>query len=171
MKTILTFVDDVYEDLELWYPRLRLEEEGWNVVVAGPKAGSIYKGKHGYPCKADIDIGDVEQPLDYDGLLVPGGFAPDKLRRDANVLNIVRVLHEARRPIAFICHAGWILISANVLRGRRATSTVGIRDDMVNAGATWVDEALVVDGHLISSRTPADLPVFAAALVRALKGS
>lgn len=171
MKTILTFVDDVYEDLELWYPRLRLEEEGWNVVVAGPKAGSIYKGKHGYPCKADIDIGDVEQPLDYDGLLVPGGFAPDRLRRDANVLNIVRVLHEARRPIAFICHAGWILISANVLRGRRATSTVGIRDDMVNAGATWVDEALVVDGHLISSRTPADLPVFAAALVRALKGS
>jgi protease I len=171
VKTILTFVDDIYEDLELWYPRLRLEEEGWKVVVAGPKAGSIYKGKHGYPCKADIDIGDVEHPLDYDALLVPGGFAPDKLRRDANVLNIVRVLHEARRPIAFICHAGWILISANVLRGRRATSTVGIRDDMTNAGATWVDEAVVVDGHLISSRTPADLPVFAAALVRALKGT
>jgi len=171
MKTILTFVDDVYEDLELWYPRLRLEEEGWKVVVAGPKAGTVYKGKHGYPCKADIDIGDVERPLDYDALLVPGGFAPDKLRRDPNVLNIVRVLHEARRPIAFICHAGWILISANILRGRRATSTVGIRDDMVNAGAVWTDEALVVDGHLISSRTPADLPVFAAALVRALKGS
>lgn len=170
MRTILTLVDDVYEDLELWYPKIRLEEEGWKVVVAGPQSGQIYRGKHGYPCKADIDIGDVEDPLAYDGLLVPGGFAPDKLRRDPNVLNIVRVMHEAKRPIAFICHAGWILISADILRGRRATSTVGIRDDMRNAGAEWIDQPLVVDGHLISSRTPADLPVFAAALVRALKG-
>lgn len=169
MKTILALVDDIYEDLELWYPRLRLEEEGWKVVVAGPKAGTVYHGKHGYPCRADIDIGDVDDPLAYDALLVPGGFAPDKLRRDGNVLEIVRAMDAARRPIAFICHAGWILISARVLRGRRATSTVGIRDDMANAGATWLDQALVVDGHLISSRTPADLPVFAAALVRALK--
>ncbi len=169
MKTILALVDDIYEDLELWYPKLRLEEEGWKVVVAGPKAGTVYKGKHGYPCKADIDIGDVEDPLAYDGLLVPGGFAPDKLRRDANVLNIVRVMHEAKRPIAFICHAGWILISADILRGRRATSTVGIRDDMRNAGAQWEDAPLGVDGNLISSRTPIDLPVFAAAFVKALK--
>lgn len=169
MKTILALLDDIYEDLELLYPKLRLEEEGWKVVVAGPKAGTVYKGKHGYPCKADIDIGDVEDPLAYDALLVPGGFAPDKLRRDANVLNIVRVMHDAQRPIAFICHAGWILISADILRGRRATSTVGIRDDMRNAGALWEDSALVVDGHLISSRTPVDLPVFAAALVKALK--
>lgn len=169
MKTILTFVDDIYEDLELWYPKLRLEEEGWKVVVAGPKAGDVYKGKHGYPCKADIDIGDVEDPLVYDALLVPGGFAPDKLRRDVNVLNIVRVMHEAKRPIASICHAGWILISADILRGRRATSTVGIKDDMRNAGALWEDSPLVVDGNLISSRTPVDLPVFAAALVKALK--
>lgn len=168
MKTILALVDEIYEDLELWYPKLRLEEEGWKVVVAGPKAGTIYKGKHGYPCKADIDIGDVEDPLAYDGLLVPGGFAPDKLRRDANVLTIVRVMHEAKRPIAFICHAGWILISADVLRGRRATSTVGIRDDMRNAGVQWEDAPLVVDGNLISSRTPIDLPVFAAAFVKAL---
>ncbi len=171
MKTILALVDDIYEDLELWYPRLRLEEEGWKVVVAGPKSGTIYKGKHGYPCKADIDIGDVEDSLAYDGLMVPGGFAPDKLRRDANVLNIVRVMHEAKRPIAFICHAGWILISADILRGRRATSTVGIRDDMRNAGALWEDSPLVVDGNLISSRTPIDLPVFAAAFVKALKSA
>lgn len=171
MKTILALVDDLYEDLELWYPKIRLEEEGWRVVVAGPKAGTVYKGKHGYPCRADIDIGDVENPLAYDALLVPGGFAPDKLRRDANVLNIVRVMHEAKRPIAFICHAGWILISADILRGRRATSTVGIRDDMRNAGAQWVDAPLVIDGNLISSRTPTDLPVFAAALVKALKAN
>lgn len=170
MKTILALVDDIYEDLELWYPKLRLEEEGWKVVVAGPKAGTVYKGKHGYPCRADIDIGDVENPLAYDGLLVPGGFAPDKLRRDENVLNIVRMMHGANRPIAFICHAGWILISADILRGRRATSTIGIRDDMRNAGARWEDAPLVVDGNLISSRTPVDLPLFAAAFVKALKG-
>lgn len=169
MKTILALVDDIYEDLELWYPKLRLEEEGWKVVLAGPKAGNLYTGKHGYPCKADVDIGDVEDPLAYDGLLVPGGFAPDKLRRDPNVLHIVRTMHKAGRPIAFICHAGWILISADILRGKRATSTVGIKDDMRNAGALWEDAPLVVDGNLISSRTPVDLPVFAAAFVRALK--
>lgn len=168
MKRILAFVDEIYEDLELWYPKLRLEEEGWKVVLAGPQSGVTYKGKHGYPCKADVDIADVEAS-EYDALLVPGGFAPDKLRRDANVLQIVRDFDAARKPIAFICHAGWILISANILRGRRATSTVGIRDDMTNAGAIWVDAPLVEDGHLISSRTPIDLPVFAAAFVRQLR--
>jgi protease I len=168
MKKILAFVDDIYEDLELWYPRLRLEEEGWGVTVAGPEAGRVYAGKHGYPCKADAAIAAARSE-DFDALLVPGGFAPDKLRRDVNVLRLVREFDAARKPIAFICHAGWILISAGILRGRRATSTVGIRDDMVNAGAVWSDEPLVVDGHLISSRTPVDLPVFAQALVKALR--
>jgi len=168
MKKILALVDDIYEDLELWYPKLRCEEEGWKVTVAGPKSGTMYKGKHGYPCKADADIGDVDAS-DFDGLLVPGGFMPDKLRRVPDVLTITRDMHEAGKPIAFICHAGWILISAGILKGRRATSTVGIKDDMTNAGAVWVDEALVVDGNLISSRTPLDLPVFAKAFVDALK--
>lgn len=165
---ILTLVDDIYEDLELWYPRLRLEEEGWTVAVAGPENNRVYKGKHGYPCQADIDIADVD-PAGYDALLVPGGFAPDKLRRDPNVLHIVREFDAAKKPIAFICHAGWILISAGILKGRKATSTVGIKDDMANAGAEWVNEPLVIDGHLISSRTPVDLPVFAKALVDAIK--
>ncbi|MGA1529193.1 MAG: type 1 glutamine amidotransferase domain-containing protein [Kiritimatiellia bacterium] len=168
MKKILTLVDDIYEDLELWYPKIRLEEEGWHVAVAGPGANRIYKGKHGYPCAANIDIADVES-ADYDALLVPGGFAPDKLRRDANVLRLVREFDEQKKPIAFICHAGWILISAGILKGRKATSTVGIKDDMINAGATWLNEPLVVDGNLISSRTPVDLAVFAKALVDALK--
>lgn len=167
MKKILSLVDDIYEDLELWYPKIRLEEEGFSVTVAGPEANRTYKGKHGYPCHATTDIADVESE-DFDALLVPGGFAPDKLRRDANVLRLVREFHEQNKPIAFICHAGWILISAGILKGRKATSTVGIRDDMVNAGAIWLNEALVVDGNLISSRTPADLPVFAKALVDAL---
>lgn len=168
MKRILAFVDDIYEDLELWQPKLRLEEEGWRVTVAGPAAGVLYKGKHGYPCTSDAAIADVNA-ADFDALLVPGGFMPDKLRRDPKVLQLVRDFDAAKKPIAFICHAGWILISANILRGRRATSTVGIKDDMANAGAIWTDEALVVDGHLISSRTPKDLPVFSKAFVEAIK--
>ena len=167
MKRILAFVDDIYEDLELWYPKLRLEEEGWKVVVAGPESGRVYAGKHGYPCKADAAIKEVRSQ-DFHGLLVPGGFAPDKLRRDPDVPRLTREFNEAKKPIAFIRHAGWILISANILRGKRATSTVGIKDDMANAGAIWSNEALVVDGHLISSRTPADLHVFAKAFVKAL---
>ncbi len=169
MKRILAFVDDIYEDLELLYPKIRLEEEGWDVVVAGPEAGRTYRGKNGYPCKADAAIADVASE-DFDALLIPGGFAPDKLRRDPKVLSITREFDEHEKPIAFICHAGWICISADILRGKAATSTVGIRDDMRNAGAEWVDEALVVDGHLISSRTPKDLAVFAKALVEMLKG-
>lgn len=168
MKKVLAFVDDIYEDLELWYPKLRLEEEGIKVVVAGPQSSVVYKGKHGYPCKTDADLADVDASQ-FDGLLVPGGFAPDKLRRDKNVLGLTRDFHAANKPIAFICHAGWILISAGILNGRKATSTVGIKDDMANAGAEWIDQALVVDGNLISSRTPIDLPVFAKAFVDAVK--
>jgi protease I len=169
MKRILTLVDDVYEDLELWYPKLRLEEEGWRVVVAGPEAGRAYAGKHGYPCVAEVEIGAM-RAADFDALLLPGGFAPDRLRRDPHVLDLTRAFDADRKPLAFICHAGWICISAGILKGRRATSTVGIKDDMSNAGALWADEALVVDGHLISSRTPQDLPVFAKALVERLHG-
>ncbi len=169
MKKILALVDDVYEDLELWYPKLRLEEEGWRVVVAGPEAGKAYAGKHGYPCVSDAAIRDMRAE-DFDALLVPGGFAPDKLRRDPKVLDLVRAFDAQEKPIAHICHAGWILISAQVLRGRRTTSTVGIKDDMNNAGGIWLDEAVVVDGNQIASRTPKDLPQFAIALVNMLGG-
>ena len=168
MKKILSLVDDIYEDLELWYPKLRLEEEGWQVTVAAPESNRVFQGKHGYPCKANQDIADVET-ADYDALLVPGGFAPDKLRRDPNVLRIVQEFDAAKKPIAFICHAGWILISAGILKGRTATSTVGIKDDMINAGCEWLNEPLVIDGNLISSRTPVDLPVFGKAFVDAIK--
>lgn len=164
MKRILAVIDEIYEDLELWYPRIRLEEEGWKVVVAGPEKGRVYTGKNGYPCKADAAIGEMSES-DFDALLVPGGFAPDKLRRIEHLTTMVREFDAHCKLIGFICHAGWVLISAGILRGRRATSTVGIRDDMVNAGALWVDEALVVDGNLVSARTPADLPVFARGMV------
>ena len=168
MNRIAAVVDDIYEDLELWYPRIRLEEEGWEVVVAGPETRKLYSGKHGYPCRSDVSFADL-RAADFDALLVPGGFAPDKIRRDPRVLSLVREMNGAGKLIGFICHAGWVLISAGILRGRRATSTVGIRDDMVNAGALWADEALVVDGNLVSARTPADLPVFAKGMVDWLK--
>jgi len=170
VKKILAFVDDIYEDLELWYPKLRLEEEGWRVDVAGPEKGRTYEGKHGYPCVANLAIADAHADQ-YDALLVPGGFAPDKLRRSETVLQLTRDFDRQKKPIAFICHAGWILISAGILKGRRTTSTVGIKDDMINAGSTWVNEPLVIDGHLISSRTPVDLPVFARAFVEAIKAA
>jgi protease I len=168
MKSIVAVVDDIYEDLELWYPRIRLEEEGWKVIVAGPTAGKTYSGKHGYPCRTDVSFSDLHAS-DFDALLVPGGFAPDKMRRDPQVLALTRDIHSAGKLVAFICHAGWVLISAGILKGRRATSTIGIRDDMVNAGALWEDSPLVVDKNLVSSRTPADLPLFAKGMVDWLK--
>ena len=168
MKTILALIDDVYEDLELWYPKIRLEEEGWKVVVAGPQKGRVYEGKNGYPCTADAAIAEVES-ASFDALLLAGGFAPDKLRRDPKVLQLTREFERDGKCIAHICHAGWICISANILRGRRATSTIGIKDDMANAGAIWVDEPVVVDRNQISSRTPKDLAVFAKAMVDFLR--
>lgn len=164
---ILAFLEDIYEDLELWYPKLRLEEEGWSVHLAGPEL-KRYTGKHGYPANADVRIADVSEK-DYNALLVPGGFMPDKLRRDQKVLSLTRAFFDAGKPVAFICHGGWIPISAKILLGRRVTGSRGIKDDLENAGGIWVDEAVVVDGNLISSRTPVDLPAFARAFVNVLK--
>ena len=168
MKRILAIVDEIYEDLELWYPRIRLEEEGWNVVVAGPEKGREFRGKHGYPCRADAAIDDMETS-GFDALLVPGGFAPDKLRRLPHVKDLVRRFDQEGKLIAFICHAGWVPISAGILKGRTATSVGAIRDDMVNAGVRWLDEETVVDGNLLSSRTPADLAHFGRGMVEWLK--
>lgn len=156
---ILAFVGEIYEDLELWYPKLRLIEAGAEVVVAGPHAGETYHGKLGYPCESDVAISSV-QSSDFAGLLVPGGFMPDKLRRDADVLRLVREFDAARKPIAAICHGGWIPISAGVYRNVRVTGSPGIRDDLVNAGAIFEDAPVVVDRHHVSSRRPDDLPDF-----------
>lgn len=162
-RSILCFVDDIYEDLELWYPKLRLEEAGYTTRLAGPTLGP-FTGKHGYPARADLTLADARS-ADHAGLLIPGGFMPDKLRRDPKVLSLTREFHEAGKMIAFICHGGWIPISARILRGRKATGSLGIRDDLENAGALWADEPVVLDGHLISSRTPRDLAPFARAMV------
>jgi deglycase len=165
-KTLLAFVDDIYEDLELWYPKLRLEEAGFAVRLGG-KEMRTFKGKHGYPATADILISDCRS-ADFTGLLIPGGFMPDKLRRDAKVLSLTREFFDQGKLVAFICHGGWIPISAKILKGRRATGSLGIKDDLENAGAIWVDEPVVVDGNLVSGRTPVDLPWFARAMTEFL---
>jgi protease I len=162
-KELLCFVDDIYEDLELWYPKLRLEEAGYAVRLAALESRT-FSGKHGYPAKPDFLLTHVLSQ-DYEGLLIPGGFMPDKLRRNANVLALTRDFFAAGKLIAFICHGGWIPISARILGGKRVTGSRGIKDDLENAGATWVDEPVVLDGNLISSRTPKDLPAFAKAMV------
>lgn len=165
-KNVLFFVAPLYEDLELWYPKIRLEEEGAGTVVAGLGEKS-YQGKRGYPISPDTTV-EAVTARDFDGLVIPGGYAPDILRRSPRVLALTRDIFEAGKPVAFICHAGWVPISAGIVRGRRGTSVGAIRDDLVNAGMVWEDSAVVVDGNLISSRTPADLPQFCKALIAAL---
>ena len=164
---LLAFVDDSYEDLELWYPKLRLEEAGYRMDLAAPELKTC-EGKHGYPATVDMRIADGGSQ-NYVGLLIPGGFMPDKLRRDPQVLALTREFFEQGKLVAFICHGGWIPISARILNGRRATGSLGIKDDLENAGAVWVDEAVVIDGNLVSSRTPRDLPAFARAMVDVLE--
>ena len=165
-KTVLTFVDDTYEDLELWYPKLRLEEAGFATRVVGAEL-KTYSGKHGYPARADALISEMKSG-DFCGLLIPGGFMPDKLRRDPKVLSLTREFFEQGKLVAFICHGGWIPVSAKILKGKRATGSRGIKDDLENAGAIWVDEPVVTDGNLISSRTPRDLAPFGQAMVEFL---
>lgn len=163
-KRFLVFVGDDYEDLEIWYPLLRLQEAGASVVVAGEINGHTYRGKHGYPCRADAAIDSVSS-RNFDGLVVAGGWMPDRLRRIPKVLDLVREFHQDGKLISSICHGPWILISAHVCRGARMTSTPGIRDDVANAGAEWIDAPVVVDRHFITSRRPADLPQFCTAIL------
>lgn len=162
-KRIAILIGPEYEDLEVWYPKLRLEAAGYDAPIVGVE-GQIYRGKHGYPAPADLNLASVD-PATLAGVIAPGGWAPDKIRRDPVALDLVRAVDAAGGLVATICHGPWILISAGIVRGRRLTSTVGIRDDVVNAGAEWVDQAVVQDRNIISSRVPKDLPAFGEAMV------
>jgi protease I len=164
---LLCFVGDIYEDLELWYPKLRMEEAGAHVTVAGPEEAVTYRGKNGYPCVSDAAIADMEID-DFHGVLCPGGFMPDKLRRDSDVLDLVHGFHAQQKLIAAICHGGWIPISAKVYDGVRVTGSPGIKDDLVNAGAIWEDAPVVIDRHFVSSRKPDDLPQFTRGMLQVL---
>lgn len=167
---VLAFVDEEFEDLEMWYPVLRLREEGIQVDLVGPKAGQVYIGKYGVPLTTQFSFEDVNAD-NYIGLYVPGGWAPDKLRRYTKVLELTKAFHIAGKPIAQICHAGWVLISAKIVKGYTMTSTPGIRDDLENAGATWIDQEVVVDRHIVSGRRPPDLPAFVKTYIDVLKKS
>jgi len=168
MKVVI-LVENDYQDLEVWVPLYRLREEGYETVVAGPQA-TRYLSKHGYPIQAEVPASELK-PSDFAGVVIPGGWAPDRLRQDPAVLRLVKELSEKRRVVAAICHGGWVLASADVVRGKRLTCYQAIRDDMVNAGAQFVDEQVVRDGNLITSRKPDDLPPFCREIVKALKGS
>lgn len=169
-KTFLIFVENQYEDLELWYPRLRLREAGATVVTAGPESGKVYSGKHGYPCRSDAAIADL-QAAAFDGVVIPGGWMPDKLRRDPKVLQLVQEFARTAKLIAAICHGGWIPISAKVYNGVRVTGSPGIKDDLINAGAIWQDAPCVVDRNFVSSRNPDDLPEFCSGILRVVDAS
>ena len=167
-KNVLVLAADLFEDMELLYPVYRLREAEVGVTVAGLDDQPV-TGKKGHgPLPVDTTVEQVSAG-DFDAVIIPGGFAPDKLRRSEAVLRLVREFDTAGKPVAFICHAGWVPISAQIVKGRRATSVAAIRDDMVNAGVDWVDEATVVDGNLISARTPADLGPWMKAVLAALE--
>lgn len=166
MKKVLQLVSDDFEDLELWCPVMRLREEGMQVDLAAETSG-VYHGKYGVPCEVALSFEGVSAK-DYDGILVPGGWAPDKLRRFPKVLQLVEEMNNDGKLIGQICHAGWVLASAKVLKGRRVTSTPGIKDDLINAGAIWLDEPCVVDNNIVSARRPPDIPEYTKALVKVL---
>ena len=167
-KRIAVLAENNYNELELWYPLLRFREEGAKVSVVGTGTADTYTSKHGYPVKVDQQAGEVSAG-DFDAVIIPGGYAPDYLRRYSSVLDLVRSLFEQGKVVAAICHAGWVLVSAGVLEGRRATSVGAIKDDMINAGAEWVDQEVVRDENLITSRIPDDLPVFCRTIIEALR--
>ena len=157
-KRVAVLVEQKYEELEVWYPVYRLREAGCEVVLIGPKAGETYPSKLGYPAKADLAAADAQADR-FAALVIPGGYAPDYLRRDPAVLKLVSAMAEQGKVVAAICHGPWVLCSTPALKGKTATGFHSIKDDMVNAGATFVDKEVVVDGNVITSRKPDDLLV------------
>jgi protease I len=168
MARVAIIVEKIYEDLELQYPKYRLKEAGHTVDVIGPEAGKEYVGKHGYPQKAEKSAADVKA-TDYDLIVIPGGTSPDHMRRSEHIVHLARAADKAGIPMAAICHGPWLLCSTRALRGRRCTSYMSIVNDVLNAGGKWVDEACVVDGPIITARTPDDLPAFMTAILSLLK--
>ncbi|MCK6474125.1 MAG: type 1 glutamine amidotransferase [Planctomycetes bacterium] len=160
----VVLVENLYENLELHYPRLRLEEAGFDVKLAAPKAGETYTSKEGFPAKSDVAFKDLDAKR-VKVLVVPGGYCPDKLRRYADCNALVAGVFKSGGVVAAICHGGWVPISAGILKGKRLTSVGAIKDDLVNAGAQWVDEPCVVDGNLVTAQVPKDLPAFMRAIL------
>lgn len=165
-KRVAVLVADLYQELEFWYPYLRLKEEGATVVAVGPEKRE-YRSRLGYPAQAELAAAEA-RGAGFDAVVIPGGYAPDNMRRSPALVSFVREMTEEGKPVAAICHGGWMLCSARVVKGKKVTSVSAIRDDLENAGATWVDEEIVRDGNLITSRVPSDLPAFLRAIITAL---
>lgn len=169
MARVAIFVEKMYEDLELQYPKYRLKEAGHLVDIIGPVAHETYPSKHGYPQKAELEAADAKAK-DYDLIVIPGGFSPDHMRRSEHIMRLANEAERLGIPMAAICHGPWLMCSTKVLRGRRCTSFYSIAGDVTNAGGQWVDEACVVDGPVITARTPDDLPAFMKAVIATLAG-
>ncbi len=166
-KRVAILAENMYQEMELWVPYYRLKEEGAEVKVVGAGGAKAYTSKHGYPVSVDAQA-EAVSAVEFDAVIVPGGYAPDMMRRHEAMVRLVREAFQQGRVVAAICHAGWVLASAGILKGKKATSFFAIKDDVVNAGATWLDQEVVVDGTLITSRKPDDLPAFCREIVTAL---
>jgi protease I len=166
-KRIAILAEDQYEDLELLYPLLRMKEAGAEVSVIGMRGVDVYHSKHGYPAQVDVAASQASAD-DFDAIIIPGGYAPDRMRRHPPMLDLVRGIYNKGGVVAMICHAGWVPISAGIVKGKRVTSVSAIKDDLINAGAEWEDREVVQDENLISSRGPADLPAFCRTIIGAL---
>ncbi len=165
-KRVALLLEELYDEFEFWYPKLRLEEEGVEVLAVAPER-KVYKGKKGFPARADLAIEEVDAK-DFHGVLIPGGYCPDRLRRYPAVLNFVRNIYAQGKLVATICHGGWVLISAGLVKGKTMTGFFAIKDDLINAGANFVDREVVRDGNLITSRSPADLPFYMREIIKFL---
>ena len=166
-KKIAIMLDQAYQEMEVWYPYYRFAEAGAKVTLVAPQAGATYPSKLGYPCVSDVAASDVNGG-DFEAVIIPGGWAPDFMRRDESMIRFISQCAEAKIILAAICHGGWMLCCTDALKGKRATSFVAIKHDMINAGADWVDEECVIDGNVITARTPDDLPAFCKAIIKAL---
>ena len=167
-KKVAILIEEMFNTWEFWYPYYRLKEAGAEVVVVGTGTAEVYHGKPGTDAKPDVSVDQVSA-ADFDGVVIPGGYAPDLMRRSPQMVQLVKDLFDAGKTVSAICHAGWMLASSGVLKGKTITSFFAIKDDMVNAGAEWVDQEVVVDGNLITSRKPDDLPAFMKAVIGALR--
>ncbi len=169
-KRIAILAENMYQEMELWVPYYRMKEEGADVKVVGAGGAKSYASKHGYPVNVDVQA-DAVKAVEFDAVIVPGGYAPDMMRRHDAMVGLVRDAAEQGKVVAAICHAGWMLCSAGIIKGKKVTSFSSIKDDMVNAGGQWSDSEVVVDGNLVTSRKPDDLPAFCREIVKALSKS